>query len=103
MRSPANPHHRLRLVARHSLTVGVHDSEIKLSQRMALFSGLAIPVGGLSIIQRRSFSVCKFQSEIELSFGNAAFCLGFDSFLKGHRGTAEPPPKERCFHNTFTS
>src|ERR1039457_1013842 len=48
------PMYRLNSVLRDSLTAAVRVTEIPLCLRVTLFGGLAVPAGGLGIIQRHS-------------------------------------------------
>ena len=50
----AIPLHRLRLILRHALAIGVADAQIELSRRIILLGGFAIPLHRLHFILRHA-------------------------------------------------
>ena len=71
LRSLAKPLHRLGIVLEHSPPIVVHESEIELSEGIALIGSPAIPLHRLGIVLGHSLPLAVHEPEIELSRGPA--------------------------------
>src|ERR1035438_5021660 len=83
------PMYRLNWVPRDSLTAAIRVTKIPLRRRVTLFGGLAVPAGGLRIIQRHSPAPAIRVAHVELRrsvslFGGLAVPAGGLSIVLRH-------------------
>ena len=64
----AIPRYRCCHIRSDAKTVGVHDSQVPLRRRMALFGGLAIPYPGLGVVLRDAVAIIIEEGEVVLRF-----------------------------------